>query len=111
MLEIYFLFSSTKNDVLHYKNLKLYLRLGLKIKKVNRVLEFDQSKWLGPYIEINTQKRIEAENYGGKDGKTFYKLMRNTAYGKTMKNLRNRIEIRLVNNEKDGLKWISNWVL
>ena len=49
---------------LHLKNLQFYLGLGLKIKKSHFVLEFDQSKWLKPYIEINTQKRIEAEKNG-----------------------------------------------
>ena len=40
----------------HYKNLQLYLRLRLKTKKLYRVLEFDQSKWLKPYIEFNAEK-------------------------------------------------------
>ena len=65
---------------LHLKNLQFYLGLGLKIKKSHFVLEFDQSKWLKPYIEINTQKRIEAEKNGDRDGKAFYKLMNNPVY-------------------------------
>ena len=47
--------------LLHYENLELFLRLGLKLKKIHRVLEFNQSQWLKPYIEFNTQKRIGAE--------------------------------------------------
>ena len=39
--------------------------------------------------------------------KTFYKLMSNAVYSKTMKNLRSRIDVRLVSNEKDYLKWTS----
>lgn len=44
--------------VLHYRNLQLYLELGLTLKKVHRVLEFNQSPWLKQYIEYNTNKRM-----------------------------------------------------
>ena len=71
--------------------------------KINRVLEFNQSQWLKPYVEFNTRKRIETRENGDKDGKALYKLMNNVVYGKTMKNLRNRV----VNNKKDYLKWTS----
>ena len=60
--------------MLHYENLRLYLRLGLKLKKIHRVLEFNQSQWLKPYTEFNVQKRIEAKRNGGKDGKALYKF-------------------------------------
>ena len=49
-----------KEHVLHYRNLQLYLDLSLKIKKVHRVLEFDQSPWLKQYIDFNTEKRKHA---------------------------------------------------
>ena len=55
------------------------------------------------YINFNRQKRIEAEKKADKDRKTFYNAVRS----KTMKNLKNRIDVRLVNNEKDYLKWKS----
>ena len=58
-------------------------------------------------VEFNTQKRIEAEKHGHKDGKAFYKLMNTAVYGKTMESLRNRIDIKLVSNKKDYLKWTS----
>ena len=91
----------------HYKNFKLYLRLGLKLNKIHCVLELNQSQWLKPYIEWNTHKQIEADKNGDKDTKVLYKLMNNAVYRKTMENLRNLIDVKLVNNEKDYLKCTS----
>ena len=59
--------SSKKNYVLHYRNLQLYLSLGLKLKKVHRVLDYDPSPWLAQYINFNTQKRTNAKNAFEKD--------------------------------------------
>ena len=77
----------------------------MKLKKILLVLQFNQSQWLKPYVESNTQKRIEAEKHADKDGKALYKLMINAVYGKTMENLRNQIDVKLVPNEKEYLKW------
>ena len=101
-------FFDKEKCVIHYENLKLYLRLGLKLKKIHRILKFNQSQWLKQYVDFNTQKRIAAEKKNrDKDGKVLYKLMNNSVYGKTMGNLRNRIDARLVSNKKDYLKWTS----
>ena len=61
-----------ENYVLHYKNLKIYLWLELKLKKILHVLEFNQSQWIKPYDEFNahTKKRIEREKNGKKDEKS-----------------------------------------
>ena len=64
--------------MIHYENLQLYLRLGLILKNIYRVLEFNQSQWVKQYIEFNAQKTIEAEKNGEKDRKALYKLMNNT---------------------------------
>ena len=80
---------------LNYRNLQLYLDLGLKITKVNRVLEFNQSAWIKQYIDFNTQKKTK---------KDFFKLMNNSVYGKTMENLRKRVDVRLITDENKLLK-------
>ena len=56
------------------------------------------------YIDFNTGKIKNVVNDFDKD---FFKLMINSAYGKTMENLRKRISVRLVSNAKDFLKYTS----
>ena len=87
--------------MVHYESFQLYLRLGLKVKKIHRVLEFNQLQWINrsEFTEFNTQKVIQAKKMEA-NGKALYKIMNNAIYGKTMENLRNRIDVRLVNNEK-----------
>ena len=85
-----------KEYVLPYCNPQLYLHLGLKIKKVKRMLKFDQSPRLKQYINFKTQKRKHAKNSFKKD---FFKLMNNIVYGKTMETLRKMVDIRLVTND------------
>ena len=78
-------FFDKEKHVIHYEKLQIYLRVGMKLKKIYPVLEFNQSEWLKQYVEFNTQKRIEAEKNGYKDGKALYKLMSNIVYGKKWK--------------------------
>ena len=54
-------FFDKEKYLLHYKNLKIYFKARIENKKVNHVLEFNQSKWIKPYIKFNTQKRTESE--------------------------------------------------
>ena len=80
------------------------MSLGIKLTKFRQVLKFKQSNWIKEYIEFNTEKSTNAANGFEKN---FFKLMINRVYGKTIKNLRKRINVRLVNNEKDFLKYTS----
>ena len=90
--------------VVHYRNLQLYLSLGMKLTKIHRVFKFKQPDWMKKYIDFNTKKRMNTANDFEKD---FFKLRINSVYGKAMENLRKRIIVRLVNNEKDFLKYTS----
>ena len=92
------------NYVLHYRNLQLYFSLGMKLTKIHRVLTFKQSDWMKNFINFNIGKRTNAANSFEKD---FFKLVINSVYGKTMENLRKRVNVRRVNNEKDFLKCTS----
>ena len=92
------------NYVVHYRNLQLYLFLATKLTKIHKVLEFKQSDWMKKYIDFNTEKRMNAANDFEKD---FFKLMINSVYGKTMESLRKSINVSLVNNTENVLKYIS----
>ena len=77
-------FFDEEKYALQYENMQLYLRLGLKLKDIHYLFELNQSRWLKPCIELNIQKRIEAEKNRNKDGKALCKLMNNPIYRKTM---------------------------
>ena len=93
-----------KKYVLHYKNLIQCLDVGLKIKHIHRGIKFVESEWMKPYIEKNTNLRAKAKNNFEKD---FFKLMNNSVFGKTMENIRNRVDVKLVNTKEKLRKLVA----
>ena len=90
--------------VLHYETLKQYLTLGMELRRVHRGIKFEESHWLKPYIDMNTTLRAKAANEFEKD---FFKLMNNSVFGKTMENIRNRKDIKLVSNRDKAIKYAA----
>ena len=86
-----------KNYIVHINVLKQALDHGLKLRKVHRVIEFDQEAWLKEYIDVNTELRKKASNDFEKD---FFKLMNNAVFVKNMKNVRKHRHIKLVKTDK-----------
>ena len=90
--------------ILHYKNLRQYLGLGMVLRKVHRGIKFNERPWLKDYIQLNTDLRTKGTTEFEKD---FFKLMNNSVFGKTVENVRNRVDVRLVTTE-DSLKKLAN---
>ena len=106
--------------IVHIRALDQALKHGVILKKVHRVIIFQQSAWLKPYIEKNTKLRMKASESKNKFEEDFFKLMNNSVFGKTMENIRKHKDMRLVTEEtsykklvmkpnfKDGRKFSEN---
>ena len=90
--------------VIHNELLEYYIKLGMKVTKVYRTISFNEEAWLKPYIDFNTNMRKNATSNFKKD---LWKLMNNAFYGKTLENIRNRINLELVSSEERAIKLFS----
>lgn len=97
-------FTDKDKYIVNYRYLKLALTLGYKLVKVHRVLEFSQTNFLESYILLNTKLRIEASKEKNSFKVSFFKMMVNSCYGKTMEDIKKRINFRLINTEDQALK-------
>lgn len=90
--------------VLHCKNLKLYLDLGMKLVKIKRILKFKQDTFLAKYIQKCTEAR---QNSSTKFESSQFKKLANCVYGKTMQNVRDYIVVKLHTTRESALKAIA----
>ena len=92
--------NSKTNYVVHYENLKLYQSLVLKITNIHRGIKFEESTWLEQYINLNTKLRTKVKQSGNNFEVDFFKLINKSVFGKTLENIINRVDIRLISSDK-----------
>ena len=88
---------------LHYRDLKFYIRHGIRVLNVHTVYKSIQYPWLAKYIKYNTEQRKKAKT---EFEKHFYKLMNNSFYGKTIENIRKSLNLDLI--DKSDIHRILN---
>ena len=89
--------------IFHYRNLQLYLRLGMQIKTINRILKFRQEAWMKPYIDYNTEMRKKATSAFQKN---FYKLMNCSVFGKVSHIFKSTVYFLQKCEKKNGLFYV-----
>jgi len=88
----------------HYRNLQFYIKHGLILTKIHRIISFDQEPWLKPWIDYCTQRHQMARDEFESD---LAKLQANATFGKTMEQVRNRVNVRLICDPNKLMKAVS----
>ena len=89
---------------IHYKYLKYYLSLGMKLKKIHRILSFKSKNWLKVFTDFNTEKRRLSND---EFHKNLYKLFSNCIFGKSIENARKKINVKLINDKTKYQKIVN----
>jgi len=90
--------------VVHYRNLQFYVKHNLVVTKIHRIVSFFQRRWLKPWIDVCTRQRMMARSDFEAD---LAKLQANATFGKTMENVRNRVNVRLIADPDKLTKAVS----
>ena len=85
--------TNKQKDMIHYRMFKFYTKMGMKVTHIHTIYRFKQSLWLEKYTNHNTQKRTKAKTNFEND---LYKLMNNAFFGKTMENVRERVNLEVI---------------
>ena len=93
-----------RHYVLHYRNLQFYVKHGMKLIKVHSIMQFRQTRWIAKFIEYNTEMRKAAKS---ESEKSLWKLASNSVYGKFLEQLRNRLNVKLVTDQKLAEMYIA----
>jgi len=93
----------------HYRNLKFYIQQGLVLTKIHSCIKFNQKPWMKDYIDTNTKKRSQPGISAFE--KDLYKLMNNSIFGKSMENVRNRVNVDIVKTEEQFAKLVRDPLL
>ena len=103
-------FFDKEKYIVNYRYLREAIKIGYSVKKFHRVLEYSQTNFMKKYIDLNTKLRQESKN---SFETSFFKLMNNSVYGKTMESVRKRIDFKLISDEKkvDKIKNIKRFTI
>jgi hypothetical protein len=93
--------------IVYHETLKYYIKLGMKVTKVYRIISFKESPWLKTYIDFNTEERRKATMNGLSFEKQQFKTLNVSIYGKTMEDVRKHINLEL-HSEEDKVRKLAS---